>query len=71
MYTMSPPLAWADKEGGGGGGRGPDPLENHKAIGFFINTGPNPMENPKLPSQHPMLFNNKSFKYILGSNANP
>ena len=35
----------ADPEGGRGVG-GPDPhLENHKAIGFLINTGTDPMEN--------------------------
>ena len=34
---------------------GPDPpLENHKAIGFLINTGVDPMEN-QLPWQHSML----------------
>ena len=25
----------------------PSPLENHKAIGFHINTGPGPLENKK------------------------
>ena len=36
--------------GGGGGAQGvgtPPPLENHKAIGFLINTGLVPMENHK------------------------
>ena len=33
----------ADPEGGGGGrGSGP-PLKNHKNIGFFRNTGPDPL----------------------------
>ena len=31
---------------GGGGGQGPDILENHKAIGSLSNTGPDPLENP-------------------------
>ena len=34
----------ADPEGGAGG---PDPPENHKAIGFLINTDLDPMENHK------------------------
>ena len=34
----------ADPESGHGG---PDPLENHKAIGFLSNTGPDPLENHK------------------------
>ena len=37
------------KGGGGGAGRGraggPDPLGNHKVIGFLSNTGPDPLEN--------------------------
>ena len=35
--------------GGGGGGwvRGPDPLKNHKNIGFLSNTGPDPLKNHK------------------------
>ena len=28
--------------GSGGGTGGPDPLENHKNIGLFSNTGPDP-----------------------------
>ena len=28
----------------GGGGRGPDPLKNHKNIGFLNNTGPDPLK---------------------------
>ena len=38
-YTIPP----ADPEGGDQGS-GP-PMENYKAIGFLINTGPDPMEN--------------------------
>ena len=33
--------------GGGGRGSGPSTLKNHKAKGFLINTGPDPMENHK------------------------
>ena len=35
--------------GGGGGGGSPDPHPpgNHKAIGFFSNTGLDPLENHK------------------------
>ena len=33
--------------GSRGGTEGSDPLENHKAIGFLINAGLDPMENPK------------------------
>ena len=36
----------ADREGGGEAG-GPDPLKNHKAIGFLSNTGPDPLKNHK------------------------
>ena len=40
--------------GGTGGPDPPPPLENHKNIVFFINTGPDPVENLKakhVPSQ--------------------
>ena len=40
--------AWIQRGGGGGGGQGVQtrpPLENHKAIGFLINTGLDSMEN--------------------------
>ena len=30
-------------------------LENRKPLGLFSNTGPDPLENQKLPSQHPIL----------------
>ena len=39
---------------GGGRGSGP-PLENHKNIGFFSNTGPVPFKILKLPSQLSIL----------------
>ena len=32
-------------------------LENPKPLGLFSNTGPDPMENQKLPSQHSILGN--------------
>ena len=32
---------------GGGGTGGPDPLKNHKNIGFLSNTGPGPLKNHK------------------------
>ena len=42
--------------GGGGGGAGVrTPLENHKNIGFFSNTDPDPLKITKQPSQHSML----------------
>ena len=47
-------VAHARIQGGGGAG-GPDPLKNHKNIGFLSNTGPDPLKITKLPSQHSML----------------
>ena len=48
----------------GGGAGGPDPpLENHKNIVFFINIGPDPVENLKakhVPSQHYMTGQHRS-----------
>ena len=32
-------------------------LENWKPLGLFSNTGPDPLENQKLPSQHSILGN--------------
>ena len=32
-------------------------LENRKPLGLFSNTGPDPLENQKLPSQHSILGN--------------
>ena len=42
---------------GSRGGRGPDPpaLENHKAIGFLSNTGPDPGPDHKKITKHSML----------------
>ena len=48
---------------GGTGGPDPPPLENHKNIVFFINTGPDPIENLKakhVPSQHYMTGQHRS-----------
>ena len=42
-------------EGGGDRGSRPPPLKNHKNIGFFSNTGPEPMKNQVSTSQHSML----------------
>ena len=42
---------WVDPEGGGGGAGGPDPLKNHKNIGFLSKTGLNPLENHKATIQ--------------------
>ena len=45
----------ADPEGGGGAG-GPDPpLKNHKKIGVYSNTGPDPLKLTKLTFQHLMI----------------
>ena len=44
--------------GSRGGTEGPDPppfLKNHKNIEFLSNTGPDPLEFSKLPSQHSTL----------------
>ena len=40
---------------GGGGAGGPDPLKNHKNIGFLSNTGLDPLKITKLPRQHSMV----------------
>ena len=45
-------MARADPEEGTGG---PEPLKDHKAIGFLSNTGLEFPENTKLSSQHSML----------------
>ena len=45
-------FAWSDPEGGTGG---PDPLKNHKNIGYLSTTGPDPLKITKLPSQNSML----------------
>ena len=44
--------------GGGGEESGP-PLENHKNIGFFSITGPDPLKVVKLPSQLSILGHNR------------
>ena len=44
----------AEPEGGGGTG-GPDPLKNHKNIGFPSNIDPDPLKITKLPNQHSMV----------------
>ena len=44
-------------------GSGPPPPGNHKAIGFFSNPGPKPLENHKLPSQHSMMGYHRPFKW--------
>ena len=49
--------ALADLEGGQGV-RTP-PLENHKNIGFFSNTGPDPLKFVTLPSQLSILGHNR------------
>ena len=44
-FCQYPFRAWRDPEWwwGGGGGQ----MENHKALGFLFNTGPDPLENHK------------------------
>ena len=54
LRVRSQHIACADPEGGGGQESGP-PLKNHKNVGFISNTGPDPLEITKLPSQHSML----------------
>ena len=43
--TMTVCLHMGGSRGGGGGC--PDPLKNHKNIGFLSNTGPDPLKNHK------------------------
>ena len=49
LFTRPPQVglhARIQREGGGGGrGPGDSNMENHKAIGFLSNTGPDPREN--------------------------
>ena len=40
-------------------------LENRKPLGLFSNTGPNPLENQKLPSQHSILGNYRPASVLL------
>ena len=42
-FTCTDPEGGADPEGGGP--PPPPPLKNHKNIGFFSNTGPEPLKN--------------------------
>ena len=53
--------AMRGSKGEGGGGAGcPNPLlKNHKNRAFS-NTGPDPLKNTKLPSQHSMLDQQKA-----------
>ena len=37
-------LTCADQKGGGAGGPDTPPLKNHKNIGFFSNSGPDPLK---------------------------
>ena len=46
---------------------GPDPLENHKTLGFLSNTGPNPLENPKATN---LAFNVVPFEPSSGRKRN-
>ena len=50
--------ACADPDGGTGG-PDPPPFENHKNIGFFSNTGPDPLKIVKLPSQLSIFGHNR------------
>ena len=60
-WSYSLGLTWletptcADPEGATGVRTPPPPLENHKDIGFYSNTGQDPLKITKLPSQHSML----------------
>ena len=44
---------------GGTGGPDPPPLKNHKNIGFFSNSGLDPLTNHTAGSQHSMLGNHQ------------
>ena len=48
------PVAWANPEGGGGGGRDADhpPQKKHISIGFLSNTGLDPLKNHKANNQY-------------------
>ena len=48
-FIQIPGTPCADPEGETAG---PDPLKNHKFIGFSSNTGPDPLKITKLPNQH-------------------
>ena len=49
---------YGSRRGGGDSGSGP-PLENHKNIRFFSNTGPDPLKIVKLSSQLLILGQNR------------
>ena len=40
-------------------------LENRTTLGLFSNTGPDPLENQKLPSQHSILGNYRPASVLL------
>ena len=40
-------------------------LENRKPLGLFSNTGPDPLEKQKLPSQHSILGNYRPTSVLL------
>ena len=40
-------------------------LENRKPLGLFSNTGPDPLENQNLPSQHSILGNYRPASVLL------
>ena len=40
-------------------------LENRKPLGLFRNTGPDPLENQKLPSKHSILGNYRPASVLL------
>ena len=44
-WTVSEPLLAKPMRGSRGGAEGPDPLKYHQNIGYFSNTGPDPLEN--------------------------
>ena len=46
-------------------GSWPPSLENRKPLGLFSNTGPDPLENQKLPSKHSILGNNRAASVLL------
>ena len=52
--------------GGGGGAGGPDPLKNHKYIGFPSNIDPTPLKITKLPSQHSMVGHYRHCRFADG-----
>ena len=45
---------------------GPDPLKNHKNIGFPSNIDPDPLKITKLPSQHSMVSHCRQWRFTDG-----